>query len=625
MSVQKIAAIFCVVLLILTAGGCQKTTSEQTAKNSSAKAGTHSEISVAEMKTDLTDRDREDSYDSDAMVLDDQAETVTVTAAGTYLLSGSHRQIVIQAPNTAKIQLVLQNVTVTAQNEPALWIQSADKVFLTLAENSQNTFSDGSTRTTGEEAADGAIFSKADLTVNGSGSLTVVGNYKHGIVSKDDLVVCNANVQVSAEEHGLDGKDCLKLENANLSVNAKGDALRSTNEEDAAKGFVKIYSGSYALTAGQDGIQAQTALLIENGNFEITTGGGSSEASTKENGEINPQWGHFGRSLQDEESTDSSTESAKGLKAGTLLKIENGEFNINSADDSLHANGDVELNGGVLTLSSGDDGLHADSDLFINSGTLTVAKSYEGIEASVLNINGGTLDVTASDDGLNASGGNDGSSVDGRPGQNPFDSDSGAAIYITGGYLLVNASGDGIDSNGSLEVTGGVVLVSGPEDNGNGALDHSGTAVILGGVVVAVGSSGMVETFEESSTQPSISYTLNETQTGGTLVALTDQSGNALVSFLPAKSFNHVIVSAPELQTGQSYCLKLGGSITGADQNGFAQSGNVSDPTQNNEIELTGIVTDNGGRSGGFGGGENKQPDNFDKKRGEKEMPPEMR
>ena len=315
---KKLFAVCTALCLLLVAAGCGKSSNTGTAAVAAGAA--HSSISVEKMNLELTDRDSDDSYSADsAVTLSKTDEVLNITAAGTYLVSGTHRQIVVAAAENAKVQLVLQNVTLTAQNEPAIYVKSADKVFVTLAEQSVNTVSDGGSRQSGQESADAAIFSKADLTVNGTGTLKVTGNYKHGIVSKDDLVIANAKLAVTAARHGLEGQDCLKLSEADLTVTAGGDALRSTNEEDETRGFIVVYSGNYSLTAEQDAVQAQTALLIKNGTFTLQSGGGSANASTTPNGEKNQNWGNRGRPEQENSTADENTASAKGLKAGTLL------------------------------------------------------------------------------------------------------------------------------------------------------------------------------------------------------------------------------------------------------------------------------------------------------------------
>ena len=494
------------------------------------------------------------------------------------------------------MHIILKNATVSNTSGPAIYIEKADKVFITAYKNTTNTLSDGTSYTGSfkDTNIDGTIFSKTDLTLNGEGTLNITGNCKCGAVSKDDLIICGLNLTVKSTGCALEGKDCVKIKDAAITVSSGGDGIRSTNTEKTNKGFVYIETGNIDITSGGDGIQAATVLKAANGNVKITAGGGA--ADTKQNsGDRNmPGFGGKTQTSDDEEST-------KGLKAGSLIVIDEGSFEVSSKDDSFHSNGDIEINGGSFTAATGDDGFHADSNLIINGGSITVSHSYEGLEGQKVTVTGGNIDITASDDGINAaSPSSSGSSTDGRPGN----SDSNALISIGGGYILVNASGDGIDSNGNVAITGGTVLVSGPTDNGNAAFDYNGEATVSGGTVILCGSSGMAQGFSDKSEQASFMYTLNSSASAGSSVALTDEKGNVIASFIPAKQYNNIVITSPSLKNGSSYKLVIGGTVSGADKNGYASSGSVSSAAQTLDIKLTGITTTfgNGGMSGGMGG-----------------------
>ena len=585
--------ILCACLLLSSCGKKNTASGMNNINNMSAVT----EISTDDMDFEFSNKDTTYDYDeSDATTIKDSEKAVKITAEGTYVVSGEHESITVSAPDTAKVRIILKNATVSNTSGPAIYIEKADKVFITAYKDTTNTLSDGTSYTGDfkDTNIDGAIFSKTDLTLNGEGTLNITGNCKCGAVSKDNLIICGLNLTVKSTGCSLEGKDCVKIKDASITVSSGGDGIRSANTEKTNKGFVYIETGNIDITSGNDGIQAATVLKAANGNVKITAGGGTADTKQNSGGRNMPGFGGKTQTTDDEEST-------KGLKAGSLILIDEGGFEVSSKDDSFHSNGDIEINGGSFTAATGADGFHADSNLIINGGSITVSRSYEGLEGQKVTVTGGNIDITASDDGINAaSPSSSGSSVGGRPGN----SDSNSLITISGGYILVNASSDGIDSNGNVAITGGTVLVSGPTDNGNGAFDYNGEATVSGGTVILCGSSGMAQGFSEKSEQASFMYTLNSSASAGSSVALTDEKGNVIASFIPAKQYNNIVITSPSLKNGSSYKLVIGGTVSGADKNGYASSGSVSSAAQTLDIKLTGITTTfgNGGMSGGMGG-----------------------
>lgn len=513
--------------------------------------------------------------------------TVTVTAAGTYVLTGSFTgAVTVAAGETDKVQLVLNGAFLHNEQGPALYVKSADKVFVTAASGTENSLSDGTayTVTDGDTVLDAALFSRADLTVNGDGKLTVSGNCKHAVCSKDDLVIADTVLTATAVNVALCGKDCVKLSGGTVTLTAGTDGIRSDNTEDTTRGYVYVRGSTVSVTAGNDGIQAETVLKTENATVTVTAGGGS------------------GSYLVGEE------ESCKGLKAGSDIQLQGGSYTVDIKDDCIHANHTVTVAGGTYTLKSGDDGIHADTDLAVSDGTVTVEKSYEGLEGSRILISGGRLDITASDDGLNAAGGNDSSALGGRPGMGHFSEGEGE-IVISGGYTLVDAAGDGVDSNGTLTLTDGVVLVSGPTNGGNGAFDYGSAATVSGGTLIALGSAGMAQGFSAAENQGALLCTFTA-QNGGTPFAVCDASGKAVASFTPKKAYQSAVVTAPGLTVGGTYTLTAGGTVTGGDANGYGENVPLSGGTVLATVEMTESLYNAGGR-GGFCGGDRNPPDSF--------------
>lgn len=583
----------------------------------------NSDTDASEYDFSYTDRDLDPSYDkSSATVIEladdginvkgDGAETdkstgksgiqtVNITKEGTYILSGtlSDGQIIVETPDDEKVQLVLDGVSVASSETAPLHIKESDKVFITLADESDNTFTGPVSYSdeASENNIDGVIFSKADLTINGDGSLSVTASAGHGIVSKDDLVITGGTLDVTAPGDGLQGKDCVKIKDGTITIDSENDGIRSSNSEDAGRGFITVDGGKITVDAGYDGLQAATVLRIADGELDITTGGGSEYASTED--DWGSSWGsnkpdakpdgmggqpgsdmggqpggndgmggmNGGMNQPDDiqgmdsgssasEDSDSDTASAKGLKANIDVLILGGTLDIDSSDDAVHSNGDVHIKGGSITASTGDDGVHADSDLVVSDGSITISQSYEGLEGNTVTINDGNIDIVASDDGLNAAGGKDGSSTDGRAGQNDFAADESAYIEINGGTIDIAASGDGIDSNGSLTINNGIITVTGPTQGDTSVIDYETEGVITGGMFIGTGAMQMAQTFS-SSEQGVIAINSGE-QTSGTAITLKDSSGKTVMSHTAGNNFALVILSSPDIVSGETYTVNVG-------------------------------------------------------------------
>ncbi|MBQ8392339.1 MAG: carbohydrate-binding domain-containing protein [Clostridia bacterium] len=500
---------------------------------------------------------------------------LTITEEGTYILSGNADDICItvDAPEK-KVQLVLDSFSISNSAGCPIYIRSASKVFITLKDGTESTVSDGSDYeiTDGDTNIDSAIFSKADLTVNGNGALKVSGNYKHGIVSKDDLIIVNSKISVSSVGCAIDGKDCVKIKNATLDINAGSDGIRSSNDTEQSRGFVYIEDGKFTITATNDGIQAERILKICNGEFVINAG--------------NSQ----------------GYESGKGIKASSDIQILGGVYRIHSYDDSIHSNSTVKISNGDFLLSTDDDGIHANADLSIEGGDICISKSYEGLEAERILISGGKIDLYATDDGLNASGGNDGSGMGGPHGGGDAFASSTAEISISGGYTLINADGDGIDSNGAIYITGGTTLVAGPTNSGNGSLDYGSEAKIYGGILIATGAYGMAQNLSGAVNQGAI-LTVTGTRAEKTSVALCNEDGVVIASFTPEKAYQCLLISAPGIQDGEVYTVICGGTVAGADENGFAKDSAISGGSRVVEIEMSSLLYGSTGMGGGGMGG----------------------
>lgn len=486
--------------------------------------------------------------------------TITITAGGTYVFSGTldDGTVVVDIAAQDDVHLVLNGVTIHSESYAPLYIKQAGNVTLTLETGTQNTLSDGESYAYADnEEVTACLFSHDDLTINGEGSLRITDACGDGITSRDDLRIVQGTLEITAADDGIMGRDLVAVSGGSITITAGGDGIKSTNDSEDEVGNIAILGGSFSITAGADGLQAAGEISIQDGTFALTTGGGSANSSDKAG------WGNWGGPGGQSDKTQDIA-SAKGLKAGTALSISGGSFTLDCSDDTLHTNGSMVLSGGTMNLASGDDGAHADASLVISGGDITITTSYEGLESADITISGGTQNVTSRDDGVNVSGGADSSSLGGRPGQNSFTSTSDDKLTISGGSLTVNASGDGLDVNGSMYISGGTILVSGPTDNGNGALDYDGVFEITGGILVAAGSTGMAQGPSDGSTQPSMMATLPSSQAGNTRITLTDAAGQTLVTFAPAKTYQNVVISTPQMKADGTYTLLLGGQADGS-------------------------------------------------------------
>ncbi|MBI4789289.1 MAG: carbohydrate-binding domain-containing protein, partial [Chloroflexi bacterium] len=240
----------------------------------------------------------------------------TIVAPGTYSISGALNdgQIIVNTTGKGVVRLVLNGADIHSSTGSPIYVMSADKTVLVLADNTRNSVSDAKSYVlaANETEPNAAIFSKGDLTIFGNGSLSVAGNFNDGIASKDGLIITSGTITVNAVDDGIRGKDYLIVKGGNVTVTAQGDGLKADNAQDPTRGYISIADGVLKVTSGRDAIQAQSDVMIAKGKFVLTAGGGS-------NGRI-----------------DANT-SAKGIKGVTTVTIGGGTFTIDSADDAVHS------------------------------------------------------------------------------------------------------------------------------------------------------------------------------------------------------------------------------------------------------------------------------------------------
>ncbi|GKV66200.1 hypothetical protein NCCP2331_23530 [Sporosarcina sp. NCCP-2331] len=573
------------------------------------------------------------SSKGDGVVISDK-HTVTIKSAGVYTIQGKldDGQIIVETEDDGIVRLVLDGAEIHSSTSSAIYIKQAKKTVISLEEGTENILSDGENyvyENSEEDEPNAALFSKDDLTINGSGKLVVNANFNDGITSKDQLKITGGNMEIHAVDDGMLGRDLLAVKDGRIHIEADGDGMKSTNDQDVSKGIIAIEGGTFDILAADDGIQAETSLLIADGDFTVSSGGGSSE-NIKNTGMDRAAPGEMDSDTKDE-STDSSTLSAKGLKANEEVAIGGGKIIVDSFDDAIHSNNSITITGGDLQVAAGDDGIHADTSILIKGGSIAIMKSYEGIESEAITISDGKVRLKALDDGINISSGENSD----QTAQQTAASDR--LLSISGGYIYVDADGDGLDSNGSISMTGGTVLVNGPTNNGNGALDYDQDFEISGGVLIAAGSSGMAMATSEESTQNTILMSYPKTQTAGTLIHLEDSEGQNIVTFAPEKDYQSIVISSADLAKDGSYTLSSGGTSSSKESDGLYEDGVYSGGEKTTEFLISdsvtwlnesGITTAKSGGPGGMdqggaGAPDGAKPPEDRQNHGDKQLPPQ--
>ena len=593
--------------------------------------------------------------------------TVTISKEGCYLISGELEdgQIIVDAGDSDKVQLVLDKASIHCSTGSAILVRNADKVKVTLAADSENELSDGTEYQTDDDNPDAALFSKDDLVINGSGSLTVQGNYKHGIAGNDDLVITGGRLTVNSLSHALRGKDSVAILDGTFVLTSQKDGIQASNTEDSTKGWVQIDGGNFTIQSSGDGIQAETNLSIYDGSFTITSGGGAvNGADHTEN-----RGGGFGRpggnrpdSANGQTSPEMPSQPAEGGQTPSEMPSQPAEggqtpsempsqpaeggqtpsempsqpaegeqsssgnesdyselifdpddFDDTSTDDSdttvstkgIKAGNALLIQQGTFVIDSADDAIHSNYSVTIDGGSFQLSSGDDGIHAGAyLNINGGTTTIAESYEGLEA-----------------------AQIHISGGTTQVSSSDDGLNATGgsSFELVDGLLVLKDISSSdteqtfgGRGGMfevEDNCDITISGGTLVALGSSGMAQSMEPDDSHATLMVTWDEVQPAGTRLTLCTQQGEILCSLQSTNSFQTAVIGTDSLSAGQEVSLYTGGTVNSDSQ--LLTMGTLSDGELLCEVTLaegvTNISSDGSQRSsqpgGSFGGGQRPQGD----------------
>ena len=453
--------------------------------------------------------------------------TITITSGGTYRLTGEYSgQVKIEAAKTDTVRLVLDNAKITNSTGAAINVVSAAEAIIYTAAGTTNTVADEANYTaTGDDDPDAAIYSTANLTLTGEGSLSVEGAYEEGIHTTGGLVIASGTLEVNAANTGIKGKDYVDITGGIVNVTAAQDGIKSTSTDDESMGFTRLSAGSVTVSAGDDGLKAPRTLEISGGTLNIE-------------------------------------KSNEGIEA-QYINILDGDVTVNSTDDGINAS---------LKDSSSDTSSDTTSGTAAAGQQTQQNQNGQAQQASVGGgaAPGGSQDSTGQNQNMPQS-------PAGGTGQPPADGTMpgggggtfevvDAAINISGGTVVVNAEGDGIDSNGTATFSGGTVTVNGPTAGGNNALDSNGDLLLNGGTVTAGSTADMFEAPSSASTSGYLKITDSSALTQGSTVQVTDSSGAVVANYkITTSGVQLVLVSNKNIVKGQSYTVSVtSGSVDAA-------------------------------------------------------------
>ena len=349
--IKKISAIIIAAALAASLAACTGSSGSSGASSSSqsassASTATASSVSVTESSS-FTERDLEqtaDTSDAKEYTLSDGAN-ISITSAGVYVIKGSAKNatVTVEAADDAKVQIVLSGAEITNDSAPAIYVKSADKVFVTTEKGTTNTLSvTGSFTSDGETNTDAVIFSKDDLVLNGEGTLNI-SSTDNGVSGKDDVKITGGTINIDSASDAIEAHETIAVADGNITINSQKDGLHAENDEDNTVGDVYISGGTFNITAASDGIQGTTTVVIDGGTFDIT--------------------------------------GAEGIE-GTNVTINDGTINISASDDGINATSKssamsvaVTINGGNITIIMGQgdtDGIDSNGDLYITGGTVDI-------------------------------------------------------------------------------------------------------------------------------------------------------------------------------------------------------------------------------------------------------------
>lgn len=524
-----------------TATTSSATATDTVASNSSfstnVKSGKKLDVDTHYSEQDLSwDTSSETAIDlsnptaTDGVTVED--DTLTITKAGTYKLSGEYQgQIKVETADSDAVRLVLDNANITNSSGAALNVVNADEVILYSASGTTNTISDGADYTaTGENDPDAVVYSKADLTIAGEGTLKVNGNHEDGIHTSDGLVIASGTLEVNAANTGIKGKDYVDILGGTINVTAQQDGIKSTNDTDEGKGWTRLSNGTVTVNAGDDGFKASRVVEISGGSLTVE-------------------------------------QSDEGIEA-QYINVSGGDVNVTSADDGMNASlktSDSESTDSSANTSDTANQQQNNQQQGSQPGGQQNGTSNQQQQGTGQPPQGQPPAMSGSSQDGTSQNGTTGTGQQGmgQPPQGGMPGGGGgtfevidAAINVSGGHVTVNAEGDGIDSNGVTTLSGGTLIVNGPSQGGNAALDTNGDLLLNGATVLSGSTADMFEAPSTNSTSGYLKLTNSSGFEQGSTVQVADSSGKVVANYKVTKSnVQLVLVSSSSIVKGQSYTV----------------------------------------------------------------------
>lgn len=489
--------------------------------------------------------------------------TLTITKAGTYKLSGEYQgQIKVETADSDAVRLVLDNANITNSSGAALNVVNADEVILYSASGTTNTISDGADYTaTGEDDPDAVVYSKADLTIAGEGTLKVNGNHEDGIHTSDGLVIASGTLEVNAANTGIKGKDYVDILGGTINVTAQQDGIKSTNDTDEGKGWTRLSNGTVTVNAGDDGFKASRVVEISGGSLTVEQSDEGIEAQyiNVSGGNVNVTSADDGMNASLKTSNSESTDSSENTSDTANQQQNNqqqgsipGGQQSGTSNQQQQGMGQPPAMSGTSqdgTSQNGASGTAQQQNNTQNQGNQNMGQppAMPGGNAQDGTSQNGTSGTAQQGMGQPPQGGMPGG------GGGTFEVID-AAINVSGGHVTVNAEGDGIDSNGVTTLSGGTLIVNGPSQGGNAALDTNGDLLLNGATVLSGSTADMFEAPSTNSTSGYLKLTNSSGFEQGSTVQVADSSGKVVANYKVTKSnVQLVLVSSSSIVKGQSY------------------------------------------------------------------------